>query len=88
MSKIPNHILVEAKSRELKPSVRIGKSGITPTVLGEINNQLRSRNIVKIKANKGLFERGQRSELWGFLSSETQSVLVLQRGNIGVLWRS
>ncbi|HJM54834.1 MAG TPA: YhbY family RNA-binding protein [Poseidonia sp.] len=88
MSSIPDRILKQAKSRDFRPSVRIGKSGITETVLEEISNQLKSRELVKIKVNKGLFEREQRSEVWNYIATETNSQLVLQRGNIGVLWRS
>jgi RNA-binding protein len=88
MSDIPARILREAKSREFKASVRVGKSGLTETVLNEIRQQLQARELVKIKVNKGLFEREQRSEVWRFLAEETSSRLVLQRGNIGVLWRS
>ena len=87
MSTIPNHVLVQAKSRDFRPSVRIGKAGLTETVLEEIRQQLQSRDLVKIKVNKGLFEREQRREVWNFLADNTDSVLVLQRGNIGVLWR-
>ena len=77
----------EAKSREFRASVRIGKAGISETVVEEICQQLRNRELVKIKVNKGLFEREQRREVWSYLAEQTQSVLVLQRGNIGVLWR-
>lgn len=78
----------EAKSRDFRPSVRIGKSGLSETVLDEIRQQLRSRSLVKIKVNKGLFEREQRSAVWSQIAEQTHSTLVLQRGNIGVLWRS
>lgn len=88
MSSIPDRIIRQATSRDFRPSVRIGKSGITETVVEEISNQLKSRDLVKIKVNKGLFEREQRSEVWNFIATETNSTLVLQRGNIGVLWRS
>ncbi len=88
MANIPAHIMREAKSRDFRPSVRIGKSGLSETVLDEIRQQLRSRSLVKIKVNKGLFEREQRSAVWSQIAEQTQSTLVLQRGNIGVLWRS
>jgi len=87
LTDIPAYILTQAKSRELQPSVRIGKAGLTETVVEEINAQLNKRGLVKIKANKGLFERNQRSEVWSYLSEATTSVVVLKRGNIGVLWR-
>jgi RNA-binding protein YhbY len=87
MTDIPKHILKEATSREFKASVRLGKAGLTETVLDEIRQQLNTRELIKIKANKGLFEREQRSEVWAYLATNTGSVVVLQRGNIGVLWR-
>lgn len=78
----------DAKSRDFRPSVRIGKSGLSDTVFDEIRQQLGSRSLVKIKVNKGLFEREQRSAVWAQIAEQTNSTLVLQRGNIGVLWRS
>ena len=84
---VPNHIMQQATSRDFRPSVRVGKSGLSETLIEEIRQQLGSRQLVKIKVNKGLFEREQRSEVWSYLANETGSVLVLQRGNIGVLWR-
>ncbi|MGB0611990.1 MAG: YhbY family RNA-binding protein [Poseidonia sp.] len=88
MTTIPSHIMQEAKSRDFRPSVRIGKSGLSETVMDEIRQQLRSRSLVKIKVNKGLFEREQRSAVWAQIAEQSNSTLVLQRGNIGVLWRS
>ena len=88
MVDIPRWVLNEAKSREFKASVRVGKAGLSETVVEEIRQQLRSKELVKVKVNKGLFEREQKSEVWNYLAEQTNSVLVLQRGNIGVLWRS
>ena len=88
MTTIPSHIMQEAKSRDFRPSVRIGKSGLSETVMDEIRQQLRARSMVKVKVNKGLFEREQRSAVWAQIAEQSDSTLVLQRGNIGVLWRS
>jgi len=87
MSDVPAHVLRQAKSRDFRPSVRIGKSGLSETVLEEIRQQLQAKSLVKVKVNKGLFEREQRSEVWMYLAENTNATLVLQRGNIGVLWR-
>lgn len=84
---VPAHVLRQAKSREFRASVRIGKAGLTDTVLEEIRQQLQSRDLVKVKVNRGLFEREQRKDVWTYLADNTDSILVLQRGNIGVLWR-
>lgn len=87
LTDIPKDVLKEATSREFRPSVRIGKGGLSDTVLEEIRQQLSAKSLVKIKVNKGLFERDQRTDVWAYVASETQSTLVLQRGNIAVLWR-
>ena len=84
---VPAHIMRQATSREFRPSVRIGKAGLSETVLEEIRQPLRTRDLVKIKVHKGLFEREQRKEVWEFIAENTGSAVVLQRGNIGVLWR-
>lgn len=87
VSDIPASIRREAQSREFQPSVRIGKTGITDALVEEIKCQLAKRKLVKIKINKGIYERGARTQIWENLSGQTNSVLVLARGNIGVLWR-
>mgnify|MGYP003317061196 FL=1 len=84
---IPASIRQEALSRELQPSIRIGKSGITENLVEEIDGQLSKRTIVKIKINRGLFERKDIADVWSHLASATNSTLVLARGNVGVLWR-
>jgi len=88
MSKnIPQSIKKIANSREFPPSVRIGKSGITENLIEEIDAQLSSKDIVKIKINRGLFERSQVNDVWKHLAEETNSTIVSARGNVCVLWR-
>lgn len=84
---IPASIRRTAQSREFQPSIRIGKSGITENLIEEINGQLSKRTLVKIKINRGLFERKDIDAVWAHLAKETHSTLVLARGNVGVLWR-
>ena len=84
---IPESIRREAMSREFQPSIRVGKSGITETLISEIDAQLQKRSLVKIKINRGLFERKDIANVWSQLAEETNSIVVLARGNVGVLWR-
>ena len=84
---IPASIRREAQSREFQPSIRIGKSGITQNLIEEIDCQLNTRTLVKIKINRGLFERKDIDAVWAHLAEETNSTLVMARGNVGVLWR-
>ncbi|MFL2949085.1 MAG: YhbY family RNA-binding protein [Candidatus Poseidoniaceae archaeon] len=84
---IPASIRREAQSREFQPSIRVGKSGITENLIEEINAQLSKRTLVKIKINRGLFERKDIDDVWAHLAKETSSIVVVARGNVGVLWR-
>ncbi|MEC8789581.1 MAG: YhbY family RNA-binding protein [Candidatus Thermoplasmatota archaeon] len=83
---IPERIKRQAMDRDFQPSVRIGKTGITPNIVEEIRAQLKKRKLVKIKINKGIYERDSRTQVWDYLAEETSSVIVLARGNVGVLW--
>ena len=87
MKNIPNNIKKLALSRELKPTIRIGKSGLTDNLVSELMTQLGSKNLVKIKINRGLFEKNDLQQLWQHLAESTNSTIVSIRGNVGVLWK-
>ena len=87
MTDIPSDIKKLASSRDFDVSVRIGKSGLTPALIDEVNSQFKNKKLVKIKANKGLFEKSDSKDVWKYISSETGSVVVLARGNVAVLWK-
>lgn len=86
MTNIPSSIKRQAMDRNFQPSVRIGKTGITDNLVDEIKGQLVKRKLVKIKINKGIYERDDKALVWEHLAIATSSVLVLVRGNVGVLW--
>ena len=87
MTKIPLDIQKLANSRDFQPSVRVGKAGMTESLIQEIDEQLSKKKVVKIKINRGLFQRDQIKQVWQHLSSETNSNIVTSRGNVCVLWR-
>ena len=87
MSDIPKSITKSALSRDLKATIRIGKSGITESLIAEISDQLSTKSIVKIKINRGLFEKADLKDVWNHLEESTNSKLVSSRGNVGVLWK-
>jgi RNA-binding protein YhbY len=84
---IPKSIHNLATSHDFQPSVRIGKSGITDLLIVEIKSQLSKKSVVKIKINRGLFDKKDIKNVWKSLAEETSSTLVLARGNVGVLWQ-
>ena len=87
LSEIPKNIKKMALSRDLKPTIRVGKSGITDNLILEITDQLSTKKLVKIKINRGLFQKSDFDSLWSHLAKTTNSTLVSARGNVGVLWK-
>ena len=88
MSKeIPRRIVNLSKSEALEVSVRIGRIGVTESVISELSDQLSRKNLVKVKANKGTTsDRQQRNSLFREIAELTGSTLVFQRGNVAVFW--
>lgn len=89
MSSVPNHIKRMANDRQLVVSVRVGRNGLTDAIFNELTDQLNKRKLVKIKANKGILEgSSDRTSLFSEIAEKTESVLVFQRGNVAVFWKS
>ena len=89
MSSVPNHIKRMANDRELVVSVRVGRNGLTDAIFNELTDQLNKRKLVKIKANKGILEgSSDRTSLFSEIAEKTESILVSQRGNVAVFWKS
>lgn len=87
MTKLPKHIKRMALSRELKPTIRIGKSGLSDSLMTEIREQLANKDVVKVKINRGLFDKSDIAEVWNHIAKSTNSTIVSARGNVGVLWK-
>ena len=72
----------------LEVTIRVGKSGMTESVVSELNSQLKSRTMVKAKLNRGLADdSADRKSMWEMLAEQTSSKLILMRGNIAVFYR-
>ena len=84
---VPRRIINLSKSQDLEVSVRIGRVGITESLISELSDQLSRKNLVKVKANKGTTsDRQQRNLLFSEIAKLTSATLVFQRGNVAVLW--
>ena len=89
MTEIPTSIRRMAHDREFKVTLRIGRSGLTDAMYDELDAQLSSRKVVKVKMNKGLVEeRGQRRVIFEEIAERTNAILVDARGNVAIYWRS
>ena len=84
---VPRRIKNLAKSQDLEVSARIGRAGITESLISELSDQLTRNRLIKVKANKGTTsDRQQRGSLFSEVAELTNATLVFQRGNVAVLW--
>ena len=84
---VPRRIANAAKSENLEISVRIGKGGVTESLLFELSDQLSRKRLVKVKANKSTTsDREQRRSLFTKIAQLTTATLGFQRGNVAVFW--
>ena len=89
MSKVPAHIRKMAHDREFKVTIRIGRSGLSDAMYEELDAQLKSRKVVKVKMNKGLAEqREDRRSIFEEIAQRVNATLVDARGNVAIYWRS
>lgn len=86
--KIPDSIVRQAKDTSLPVTMRIGKSGLSDSVVVELDEQLSSRTLVKVKVNRGLFPREEMKQIWTHLANQTSSKVVFARGNVAVFWKN
>ena len=84
---IPNSIKRNAMSSSLEITIRVGKLGLNESVVDELKQQLVKRKLVKMKVNQGVATgASERKQLFESISSESETILVFQRGNIAVFW--
>lgn len=70
-------------AQRLRPSVHVGKEGLSAMVLEELKKQLEKNKIVKVRV-LGSFE-GNRKDIAMTIARESKSVLVDVRGSTVVL---
>jgi len=84
---IPNAIKRKALDNTLEITIRVGKQGVNESVIYELKQQLVKRKLIKMKVNQGVASNNEeRKLLFESISSESESYLVLQRGNTAVFW--
>ena len=78
--------VLKAKAKDLNPIVRIGKSGLSETVIAEITQQLKVKKLIKVKFLRSALEEADRKSLVNALVEKTPSVLVQNVGFVVVLY--
>ncbi len=85
---IPKGIAKQAKDASLPVTMRIGKGGVTKQLVVELTEQLAKRELVKLKANRGLLSNStERFDCFEALAKESDSTLVHSIGNVAVFWK-
>ena len=84
---MPNKELKQ-KAKSLEPSVRIGKSGLTESIINEIKIQLEKKNLVKVKFLKAFIQGRDKKELAMELAEKTGSTLIDKVGFVAVLCKN
>jgi len=88
MRDVPANIRRMAHDPEFRVTLRIGRSGLSDAMYEELDAQLQSRKVVKIKINKGLAdEREERRQIFEEIAERMGAVLVDARGNVAIYWR-
>jgi len=82
MTSIPE---LKAKAMALEPIVRIGKAGLTESVLNEIKKQLEQKGLIKVKALKSFAKGRDKKSVAEEIAKKTGSILVHRVGFVVVL---
>lgn len=70
----------------LSPIVRVGKAGVTESVLAETRKSLASHELIKVRIE--VDESAERKELAERLATETDSQLAGTIGKVAILYRA
>tara|TARA_B100001123_G_C15023053_1_gene912292 strand:- start:467 stop:781 length:315 start_codon:yes stop_codon:yes gene_type:complete len=88
MTDVEKRLKKMALDPSLDITIRVGKSGLTESLISELDSQLRTRNLVKVKVNRGIADVSSlKDELWQKMAENTSSNIILKRGNIAVFHR-
>lgn len=79
---------LKKKAVQLKPIIRIGKKGITPALLYEINKHLKLRKLVKIKILKSCKEKYEEDKIINIVLDHTNTKLVSKIGNTFTIFKN
>jgi RNA-binding protein len=76
---------LRARAHHLHPVVAIGQHGLTPSVLKEIDVNLRAHELIKVRAFSDI--RGERDAMLGQICAKLDAAPVQHIGKLLILWR-
>lgn len=78
---------IKRRLSEEKPTIWIGKSGVSQELAKEIGKQLEKREMVKIKILKSALEVDETKEIASKIAEQTEASLVEIRGHTFMLYK-
>jgi RNA-binding protein len=76
------------EGKQLDPTIRIGKSGLSEGTLSEISKQLNSKKIIKIKfLNNYIYGKDKKEEIQK-ITDATNSELIEVKGSVFLIYRA
>ena len=89
MSKITTRMKrhVRHKLKDEKPTIWVGKDGLTPQLSNEIENQLEKTKMLKIKILKSALQKDTAQTIASKAAEQTGASLVEVRGHVFILYR-
>jgi RNA-binding protein len=78
---------VRHKLKDEKPTIWVGKDGLTPQLSNEIENQLEKKKMLKIKILKSALQQDTAQTIASKAAEQTGASLVEVRGHVFILYR-
>jgi RNA-binding protein len=76
---------LKARAHPLEPVVHVGASGVTDTVVAEVDRALTAHELIKVKVNAD--DREERVAVGGEICRRTGADAVHRVGKVLILWR-
>jgi len=78
---------LQAKSRVTDPTIWVGKDGASEELLKQVQNQLKARELVKVKIHKSALAEGETSGIAEKVAASTRSDLVEIMGHTFTVYK-
>ena len=78
---------VRHKLKDEKPTIWVGKDGLTPELSGEIEKQLEKKKMLKIKILKNALQNTTAKTIATSAAEQVGAALVEVRGHVFILYR-
>ncbi len=78
---------LKSRAQSLEPSVRIGKNGLTDSIITEIIKVLKKRKLVKIKLLRAFIQDKDKKKIAQEIADKTKSKLVQVTGFVITLYK-